>query len=265
MRDTAAHPAAREMPTASGARALPEEVAVALTYQGSTQAVMMASPSDLEDFALGFSLSEGLIDSAREIESLDILPHPQGFEARLWLAAPRAEAMAARRRRSMGPVGCGLCGIDSLDAALRPLPNRSHVALRLSQSALIGAADALRAQQPLQDATRAAHAAAFVAPQGGILCLREDVGRHNALDKLIGALARGGIDPAMGAVLMTSRLSVDMVQKTAIAGAPVLCAVSAPTVLAVRQSEAAGLTLACLPRADRGQLDIFTRPDRITT
>ena len=256
--------AAREMPTATAARTLPEEVAVALTYQGSTQAVMMASPSDVHDFAIGFSLSEGLIDSPREIESLDIVPHPQGFEARLWLSAPRAEAMTARRRRSMGPVGCGLCGIDSLDAALRPLPDRGDVALSMPQSALIGAANALRDQQPLQDATRACHAAAFVAPDGDITCLREDVGRHNALDKLIGALVRAGVDPATGAVMMTSRLSVDMVQKTAIAGAPVLCAVSAPTVLAVQHAQAAGLTLACLSRAQKDRLAIFTRPDRIT-
>lgn len=265
MRDVTPPSPARDVATSNGRRTLAEEIAVALTYQGSTHAVMMASPTDLEEFAIGFSLSEGFITKTTDIESLEILPHPHGIEARLWLTAPRAAAMAARRRKMIGPVGCGLCGIDSLDAALRPLPNRSATAFMVSDRALLRAALALRDMQPLQDATRAVHAAAFIAPEGQILCLREDVGRHNALDKLIGALLGAGTDPASGAIMMTSRLSVDMIQKTAMAGTPVLCAVSAPTALAVEQAARAGITLACLAGPEKNRLDVFSCAHRIIT
>ncbi|MFD1511504.1 formate dehydrogenase accessory sulfurtransferase FdhD [Lacimonas salitolerans] len=243
-------------------RALPDEVPVALVFNGSTQAVMMASPADIADFAHGFALSEGLIDGLDQIEGFEELRHDRGIEARFWLRADRATLLHQRRRAMLGPVGCGLCGIDSLDAALRALPRLPDGDLRLSHAEVAGASDALRAQQPLHDRTRATHAAGFLQPGHGITLAREDVGRHNALDKLIGALARQGTDPATGAVVITSRVSVDMVQKCVMAGAPVLIAVSAPTALAVEMAEDANLTLATFARGDG--FDLYAHPQRIT-
>ncbi|WP_291838520.1 formate dehydrogenase accessory sulfurtransferase FdhD [Limimaricola sp.] len=241
-------------------RALPEETPVALVYNGSTQAVMMATPDDLADFGIGFSLTEGIVRDAAEVESLDVLTHDSGVEVQMWLAEDRATAMAARRRQMMGPVGCGLCGIDSLDEALRPLPQVA-ADLHMTAAEIDAAMDGLAARQPLHDQTRAVHAAGFYRPGTGIIAAREDVGRHNALDKLIGALATAGEGAATGAIVITSRISVDMVQKCVIAGAPVLIAASAPTAHAVRIANAAGLTLVGLARG-RG-FDIFTHPERI--
>ncbi len=243
-------------------RSLPEEWPVALVYDGSTQAVMMASPADLEDFALGFSLSEGVIETPDQVEGFELVTHDTGSEARFWLAPERRSALQQRRRSMIGPVGCGLCGIDSLEQALRPLP-RVASDLRLHQSELAQATDALRAHQPLHDQTRATHAAGFLLPGAGIVLAREDVGRHNALDKLIGALMRAGIDPATGAIVMTSRLSVELVQKCAMVGCGVLIAVSAPTAHAVRLAEGAGITLAAF--AHSGAFDLYSHPDRIQT
>jgi FdhD protein len=241
------------------ARSLPDEVPVAVTCNGSTQAVMMCSPADLEDFALGFAFSEGYA-RPDQIERIEILDVPKGIEARLWIAEAAASALGARRRASLGPVGCGLCGIDSLDQALRDLPLvRAETSLDVTEAA--GAAEALRAHQPLHDLTHAVHAAGFLVPGRGIVLAREDVGRHNALDKLIGAALRAEIDPACGAVVITSRVSVEMVQKTALAGAGILIAVSAPTVQALRLAEHAGLTVVAFARGDR--LEIFTHPHRI--
>jgi FdhD protein len=244
-------------------RALPEEVPVALVYHGTTQAVMMASPADLEDFAVGFSLTEGIVEAASDIDSLDILSHDRGIEARIWLAGDRAAALAARRRALTGPVGCGLCGIDSLAEALRPIPPLPPGGPRLTAGELAGAMAELRAHQPLHDRTRAVHAAGFWRPCVGMVAVREDVGRHNALDKLAGALARGGTDGGAGAVLLTSRVSVEMVQKTAAIGARILIAVSAPTAEAVRLAEGAGLTLVAHARGDA--FDIHTHANRIDT
>lgn len=243
-------------------RALPQEVPVALVFDGVTQAVMMASPGDIADFAHGFALSEGLIDDPGQIADFEEVAHDTGIEARFWLHGDRGAALKDRRRAMLGPVGCGLCGIDSIDAALRPLPRLPDDDLRLSRSEVAGATDALRAHQPLHDRTRAVHAAGFLRPGQGIVTAREDVGRHNALDKLIGALARQGIDANTGAFVITSRVSVDMVQKTVIAGAPVLIAVSAPTALAVDMAETAGLTLAAFARGDG--FDLYAHPHRIT-
>lgn len=241
------------------ARSLPEEVAVAVTCNGSTQAVMMCSPADLEDFARGFAFSEGYA-RLDQIERIEIIEVAQGIEARLWIAEAAAAALGARRRASLGPVGCGLCGIDSLEQALRDLPPvRAEARLALAEAA--GAAEGLRAHQPLHDLTHAVHAAGFLVPGQGIVLAREDVGRHNALDKLIGAALRAEIDPACGAVVITSRVSVEMVQKTALAGAGILIAVSAPTAQALRLADAAGLTVAAFARGDR--LEIFTHPHRI--
>jgi FdhD protein len=247
----------------SGARALPEEVPVAIVYNGTTQAVMMATPDDLGDFALGFSLSEHVITDPAQIERLEIVEHGAGIEARMWLTDSRAEAMIARRRAMAGPVGCGLCGIDSLEEALHPVAPVPASALRLTAADILAACEGLRAAQPLHDQTRAAHAAGFYRPGTGLMLSREDVGRHNALDKLIGALARAGIDASTGAIVLTSRVSVDMVQKCAVAGAPVLIAASAPTAHALRLADGAGITIAALVRD--GGFTLFSHPARIDT
>jgi len=241
-------------------RNLPEEWPVALVYDGSTQAVMMATPADLEDFALGFSLTEGFIEHPGQVDGFELVEHDAGTEARFWLAADRAESLKLRRRRMAGPVGCGLCGIDSLEQAIRPLP-RVASDLRLDRAEIARATDALRAHQPLHDQTHAVHAAGFLRPGEGIVLAREDVGRHNALDKLIGAMARHGIDAGDGAIVLTSRISVELVQKSAIAGCPALIAVSAPTAHAVRLAEGAGITLAAFARS--GAFDLYSHPDRI--
>jgi len=241
------------------ARSLPEEVAVAVTCNGTTQAVMMCTPADLEDFAVGFAFTEGYARPG-QIERVEILEVEQGIEARLWIAEEAAEALGARRRAMLGPVGCGLCGIESLEQALRALP-RVTAEARLGPAEAAGAAEALRAHQPLHDLTHAVHAAGFFVPDRGIVLVREDVGRHNALDKLIGAALRAEIDPAWGAVVITSRVSVEMVQKTVLAGCSILIAVSAPTAQALRLAEEAGLTVAAFARD--GRLEVFTHPQRI--
>lgn len=242
-------------------RSLPEETPVAMVFNGTTLAVMMATPTDLRDFALGFALSEGVIDAPDQVQDLEIAEHPQGIEARFWLRDDRAQALVDRRRLLAGPVGCGLCGIDSLEQANRALPVLPDTGLRLTGAEVAGATDALRACQPLHDQTRAAHAAGFLRPGAGVIEAREDVGRHNALDKLIGALVQAGIDPASGAIVMTSRLSVELVQKCAIAGCPMLIAVSAPTAQAVRLAEGAHMTLAAFARS--GGFDLFSHPFRV--
>ena len=244
-------------------RALAEETAVAMVYNGTTQAVMMATPSDIEDFATGFSLTEGFITSPAEITDMEVANHDLGIEARIWLSGDRTESLNARRRQMAGAVGCGLCGIESLEQAVRPLPPVGAENFTIREDDVIGATEALRAFQPLHDRTHAVHAAGFLRPGHGIVLAREDVGRHNALDKLIGALARQGLDPATGAIVLTSRISVEMVQKCAMAGTPVLIAVSAPTAHAVRLAEGAGITLAAFTRG--GGYDLFSHPDRIKT
>lgn len=239
-------------------RALPEEVPVALVHNGSTFAVMMATPADLEDFAWGFALTEG-IATRDELGAVEVIEHASGIEARMWLPETRIAALNARRRAMVGPVGCGLCGIDSLEETTRALPPVGP-GITMTDTDVTLALDELRDWQPLHDETRAVHGAGFHVPGRGIVAVREDVGRHNALDKLIGALARSGIDPASGAIVLTSRISLEMVQKAAMAGTGILCAVSAPTAHAVRVASAAGLTLASL---SRGDLAVFSHPRRI--
>jgi len=250
----------RDDGAAVGERAVPEEVAVALTYDGSTQAVMMATPADLEDFAIGFSLSEGIVAGASEIERFEIVEQEIGVELRMWLAASRGQALAQRRRYMAGPTGCGLCGIDSLAEAMRRVPPVGQ-ALRFSTAEIRGALDSMPPLQVLNCETHSMHAAAFAVPGEGVVALREDVGRHNALDKLCGALARGSVDASSGMILLTSRVSVEMVQKSAMIGAPLIVAVSAPTALAVRTAEAAGITLVAIARGD--SFEVFTHPHRI--
>ena len=245
----------------TGVRALAEETAVAIVYDAASYAVMMATPLDLEDFALGLSLTEGVIADPAEIEAIEVVETDLGMEARVWLTPGRRTALADRRRRLAGPTGCGLCGIDSLAEAART-PPRVDAALTLTPAEVLAAVGSLDAAQALGGRTRAVHAAGFWTPAAGLLALREDVGRHNALDKLAGALAREGVASAGGAVTLTSRVSVEMVQKAAVIGAGVLIAVSAPTTLAVRTAEAAGITLVAIARHDG--FEVFSHPDRIT-
>jgi FdhD protein len=247
--------------SASGMRAIPEEVAIAFTYNGGSYAVMMASPQNLEDFACGFSLHEGIIASPADIASLDIVEHEDGVELRMWLGDAHSQQLSERRRHIAGPTGCGLCGLESLSEAMRPTPQVADNGRTVSPEQIMQALAAVPALQDLNRQTRAVHAAAFWEPAYGILALREDVGRHNALDKLGGALARAGRSGKSGMVIVTSRVSVEMVQKTAVIGAPIIVAVSAPTALAVRTAEAAGITLVAVARDDG--FEVFTHPARI--
>jgi FdhD protein len=243
-----------------GARAVPEETAVALTYNGGSYAVMMATPQDLTDFAIGFSLSEGIVHSPRDIVSLDIIDLDDGIELRMWLAQDKADLVNERRRLIAGPTGCGLCGIDSIAEAVRPA---AIVAAGRSFAPrdVMSALSSLAPLQEINHRTRAAHAAAFWTASHGIVALREDVGRHNALDKLAGALARHDVAAGDGMIVLTSRVSVEMVQKAATIGAPVIVAVSAPTALAIRTADAAGITLVAVARSDG--FEIFTHHARI--
>lgn len=243
-----------------GRREVAEEAAVALVHNGVTHAVLMATPADLEDLAVGFALTEGVIGSADEVEEVEVVARADGLEVRMLLPPGRAEALAKRRRALTGPTGCGLCGVESLAAAAVP-PPRVGAGGRFAAAEVGAAVAALRSVQPLGDATRAVHAAAFWTRAEGVVLGREDVGRHNALDKLAGALARTGRDASDGVVALTSRVSVEMVQKAAAIGAPVLAAVSAPTALAIRTAEAAGMTLVAVARDDG--FELFTGAERV--
>ncbi|MGD1886730.1 MAG: formate dehydrogenase accessory sulfurtransferase FdhD [Cohaesibacteraceae bacterium] len=237
------------------------EVPVAVVIQGTSVAVMMASPSDLEDFAIGFAFTEGFISSLDDIVDLELLDHDRGIEARLWLKDEKAEVFLTRRRSMIGPVGCGLCGIDSLEEAVRSLPKLKARRTDLSLDEINQATERLREHQPIHDETHAAHSAGFLLPDKGIIAAREDVGRHNALDKLAGAMLRGKQPIESGAVVMTSRLSVELVQKTVILGCPILIAVSAPTSFALETAISAGLTLIAYSRGDG--FTVLSHPQRL--
>ena len=243
------------------ATALVREAPVAVVCDGTTLGVMMASPDDLEDFVLGFAITEGVLRDPAELREIEIVSHPQGFEARLWLAAAAGARIAERQRSMIGPVGCGLCGIDSLAKVERALPT-VPAGPRLSRAEACGATALLRRHQPEHDRTRACHAAGFLVPGSGIVLAREDVGRHNALDKLAGAVRRAGLDPATGAVVLTSRVSTELVQKAASMGVSVLIAVSAATDNAVRLAQGCGLTV--VVRARGTGCEVLTAPERIT-
>jgi FdhD protein len=254
--------ARRAAGTSAAARMVPEETPIALSYAGTTHAVMMGSPADFEDFALGFSLTEGIISSPEEIESIEVEDLGAGIDIQIKLKDTANTRFQARRRRLAGPVGCGLCGIESIEEAMRLVDDVGQSTLTLSPSDIVRSVKLLSKHQPLHAETGAVHAAGFYVPGKGVVAAREDVGRHNALDKLAGALARAGVDGASGAVVVTSRVSVEMVQKTAAIGASFIIAVSAPTALAIRTAEGAGMTLVALVRGD--EFDIFTHPDRVT-
>ncbi|ODA66643.1 formate dehydrogenase family accessory protein FdhD [Methyloligella halotolerans] len=242
---------------------MPEETAVAFTYDTATYAVMMATPSDLEDFAYGLSFTEGVAqpDAIKQLEVVeDTVDGIPAIELRMWLHADAGTGFAERRRSHVGPTGCGLCGIESLTEALKA-PPRVGKGRIYSFEQIMQAVEAMSPHQTLNHETRAVHAAGFWSAQDGIGPVREDVGRHNALDKLAGALLRQGRDAADGIVVLTSRVSVEMVQKAAAIGAPVIAAVSAPTALAIRMAEAAGITLIAIARKDG--FEVFTHRDRV--
>jgi formate dehydrogenase accessory protein FdhD len=227
-----------------------EEVAVALVYNGISHAVMMATPCDLEDFARGFSLSERIVEKPSEIFDIEVEAVGPGIEVRLEISGQRLAGLQQRRRSLAGRTGCGLCGVESLDAALRPV----HPVTRggkVSAAAIRRAMADLPAQQRINKLNGATHAAGWAAADGTLVTVREDVGRHNALDKVLGALAASGEGRAGGFVVVTSRCSYEMVQKAAAGDALAIAAVSAPTSLAIETAEQAGLALIAFVRGDR--------------
>lgn len=225
------------------------EVPVALEFNGLAYAVMMATPTDLADFATGFALAEGLIEQAAQIIDLGIARLETGIVLRATLDGADTERMAERMRKRVAESSCGLCGMDNLAAIAQPLPPvPPHAALE--PAAIFAALDTLRPRQTLGNATGAAHAAAFCSADGAILALREDVGRHNALDKLVGAAARAGVALGEGFVLSTARCSYEIVEKAVKAGACHLVTISLPTSMAVARARAAGLSLWVLARPD---------------
>jgi len=232
---------------------LAEETPVALIYNGVSHAVMLATAQDLEDFALGFSLSEGIVQSAGELYGVELQVQANGIELHCEIASERFMQLKDRRRTLAGKTGCGLCGAESLGQAMRyPEPLKAEVTF--APAAIQLGLKAIQAQQVMQQQTGATHASAFVLADGTVAIVREDVGRHNALDKLIGALHRSHMEPgqqANGFIITTSRASFEMVQKTATAGVAMLVAVSAPTGLAVRVAEQCGLALVGFARQNR--------------
>lgn len=232
-----------------------EEVPVALAYNGKAHVVMMCTPADIEDFARGFTLTEEIVAASSEIGAIKAVKYSQGIEVAIAIPEARAARLADRGRALVGRTGCGLCGVTTIDDALRP---GRHVCAPpfapLSVDALFAAADALAAWQIYNDGTNAVHAAAWVDRTGTIVFAREDVGRHNALDKLIGAMSIAALDPRAGFVLVTSRASYELVQKCAAVGIVALAAISRPTGLAIRMADAAGIGLAGLVRGRSANL-----------
>ena len=240
---------------------LPEEGPGALEFNGISHAVMLATPADLEDFALGFGLSEGIFESAADLYGCEVHASSQGITVSMEVSSRCFAGLKQRRRTLAGRTGCGVCGTESLDQVLRPVP-AVRAGTPVYARAIARAVREMRDHQRLCDATGAVHAAAWCSVDGAVQWLREDVGRHNALDKLIGTLARAGRTGVReGFIAVTSRASVEMVQKAAVAGAPLLAAVSAPTLLAVETARAAGMSLVGLVRGD--DLVVYANADRV--
>ncbi|VWX63006.1 formate dehydrogenase formation protein [Burkholderiales bacterium 8X] len=237
-----------------------DEVPVAMVYNGISHAVMLASPSDLEDFARGFSLTEGIVTSAEEIRDIEPVETCNGIELRIEIAASRIAALKERRRALAGRTGCGLCGVESLAQAVQPIRDVATGG-RLSAGAVDLAFSQLDQRQGLHRATGATHAAGFADWCGELQLIREDVGRHNALDKLAGAMAAGRIDGTGGFLLVTSRASYEMVHKTAAIGVRALAALAAPTTMAIQAAERSGLTLIGFAR--RRARMVYAHPGRL--
>ncbi len=237
-----------------------EEAPIALTYHGIPHVVMLATPADLEDLAVGFTVTEALVGKASEISSVEVIRSADAIEVRIGVASERFSAILKRQRNLTGRTGCGLCGVETVEEAIRrpdPLAN----GLRVTSSELHAALKDLESRQRLNARTGSVHAAAWARPGKGIEVVREDVGRHNALDKMIGALLRSGIDPSEGYAIVTSRASYEMAQKAATAGIAFLTAVSAPTGLAIRLAQASGLTLVGFARPN--QHVVYTGSERL--
>jgi FdhD protein len=238
-----------------------EEIPVAIVYNGIPHVVMMATPGNLEDFALGFSLTEELIGSPEDLKSLEVVRYSQGIEIQAVVAAACEAGIASRTRRLTGRTGCGICGTDSIAAVLKQLhPVPEGVAVQ--PEAIHRAIQELAARQELNALAGAVHAAGWATLDGSVTTVREDVGRHNALDKLIGALCKTGVNAAEGFVVVTSRASFEMVQKTTVLGAPLMACISGATGLAVRVAQQAGLTLVGFTR--NGRHTVYTHPRRVT-
>ncbi|MBI3569033.1 MAG: formate dehydrogenase accessory sulfurtransferase FdhD [Gemmatimonadetes bacterium] len=241
---------------------LAEEVPVAFVYSGHPYAVMMCTPADLEDLAVGFTLSEGIVTRLDEIGEVTVTRHSRGVELGIDVPESARERLASRARSISGRTGCGLCGVEAIDEAVRT-PPRVTSRLTFTADALWRAGASLPDRQPLNDTTNTVHAAGWAAPDGELRVVREDVGRHNALDKVLGALWRSGDDAGAGFLLLTSRLSYELVQKAAVAGVPLIAAVSRPTGLAVRLADQAGITLVGLLRGETA--NVYSHAARVRT
>jgi FdhD protein len=241
-------------------REVPEEAAIGILYDSRPYVVVMGTPADIEDLAVGFTVTERIAAFA-DVQRVSVSRTADGTLADVLLAATAGKSVARGRRRTLeARSSCGLCGVETLKEAVRPIARVGEgpvVSRRAIQAALAG----LEARQPLGARTRATHAAAWAGPDGQVRLVREDVGRHNALDKLVGGALRAGLDPAAAFIVVTSRCSYEMVDKTAAAGVSILVAISAPTALAIRRAEEAGITLIALARPDGHS--VFTRPGRI--
>ena len=224
-----------------------EEVPVALVYNGRPHVVVMATPLDLEDLAIGFTLTERIVEAPSEIERVAVVRASHGAELQLQIPDARAARLAEHGRGLVSRTGCGLCGVETISEAMR-VPTRVGDSLRIHRDALWRASTELSARQELNATTNTIHAAGWALPDGTMRVVKEDVGRHNALDKVFGALARARIDPASGFVVVTSRASYELVQKAATCGVELLAAISRPTGLAIRFAESAGVTLVGLLR-----------------
>jgi FdhD protein len=247
-----------------GLDSLADEVPVALVFNGLSHAVMLATPHDLEDFALGFGLTEGLLAHSGELYGVDVVPETRGLRVEMQVGGACFARLKERRRSLAGRTGCGLCGTESLEQVRLPLPAAPATVPagpRIEPQAVARALRGLREAQALQQTTGAAHAAAWCSLAGEALIVREDIGRHNALDKVIGAMHRAAADAAAGFLVVTSRASFEMVQKAAMARVAILAAVSAPTALAVATARQAGVTLLGFARGD--DFVAYTHPARL--
>jgi FdhD protein len=237
-----------------------EEVPIALVYNGRPHVVVMASPLDLEDLAVGFTRTEGIVDDVGEIERVDVVRASHGVELQIQIPDDRAELLRSRSRGLVARTACGLCGIETIGEMLR-VPRSVETMLRIDTQALWRAGAALGEQQAMNRATKSVHAAAWARPDGTLVLVREDVGRHNALDKVLGALARDAAGVRGGFIVVTSRASYELIQKAATCGVELLAAISRPTGLAIRFAEAAGMTLVGLLRGKTA--NVYCGPRRI--